>query len=515
VSGLFSTAGPASVTGGTVSGTTPGASTAVAALVNPPPGLAQIAVGSLITGIVTGRDGRDIVQIKTDQGTVGLSTRLPLEPGNKLTLQVQVAGARLQVILLAIDGRPVGAAHAGALAERAPPSAMSAVRPVAGTATPPASGHAEDSAVTVSAQLGAAARGSGQAAPANGLTPGHTLFGRLAPSAEEAPGTAKTSPGPAQRLLLRIVSLEMPRPGLNLPRPALMAAHSPGDVTTMSATATGADTNGNPIVKTPLGLVTLAANARLPVGAVLLMELLDGEMPPEATTRPADDRYRVLGILSREWPTLNETLDALKLYDPGTARALVNRALPQTGPRLVIDLLAYVAGLRNGKPETWLGAAISKSLAEIGRPELAARLAEEFGQTARLAADQPTGDWRAFLIPLYHEGRLHQLRMFLRRDQRGDGDSGTEEDSARFVIEFDLSALGELQIDGLSRGKRLDLILRSRSPLPGDMRRDLTAIYARSCEATGLAGEIAFQTASVFAVTPLEDMSEEDDGLVV
>lgn len=497
MSGLFSATGPASATGGIASGTTAGASTAVAALVNPPPALAQLAVGSLITGLVTGRDDRNVVQIKTDQGTVGLATRLPLATGSQVTLQLQVAGARMQVILLAVDGRPAGALHPGASSARTAPAAPS----------PAAAGRAENARTGTAA---AAPEPSG-AGPASALAPGRTLVGWLAPRAA-ASAPADAPPTAPRRLLLRIVSLEMPRAGVALPRPTLMAAHSPGDVTTMSATATGADSNGNPIVKTPLGMVTLAARARLPVGTVLLVELLDSELPPDSTPMPAGDRQRILGGLARDWPALRAALDVL--HPAGTAASGTDRPLPQPGPRLVVDLLAYVAGLRSGKPPPWLGA-VSASLTRAGHSELAARLVDEFGQTARLTADPPAGDWRTFLIPIYHEARLHQIRMFLRRDRQGDGDADSGKDQTRFVVEFELAAYGDLQIDGLSRGRRLDLILRSHVRLPESVRRDVTEIFVQSCEATGIAGEIAFQEKPTFSVAPLEAIAENAEEIVV
>lgn len=507
MSGLFSATGPASAAGGIASGTTPGASTAVAALVNPPPALSQLAVGSLITGLVTGRDARNILQIKTDQGTVGLSTRLPLETGHRVTLQLQVAGARMQVILLAIDGRPVGTAHAG------PPGATPATQPAPGAATPATGSQAATTPTGATPADGTASGGAAGPSAANPLAPGRALIGWLAPQSGTPAGT-DAAPVATRRLSLRVVSLGMPRSGLALPRPTLMAAHSPGDVATMSATATGAEANGNPIVKTPLGMVTLAAKARLPVGAILLVELLDSELPPEAALH-AGDRQRVPGSLSRDWPALREAIGVLAPLGSGPATAAADRALPQPGPRLLLDLLAYVAGLRNGKPPPGLGTGMASALAQAGRPELAAQLAEEFGQMARLAADQPAGEWRAFLIPLYHEERLHQIRMFLRRDRQGADDAEAGDGQTRFVVEVALSAFGEVQIDGLSRRKRLDLILRSHARMPDGMRRDLTEIYTRCCQATGIAGEIAFQTAPAFAVTPLEDIAERDPGLVV
>ena len=45
---------------------------------------------------------------------------------------------------------------------------------------------------------------------------------------------------------------------------------------------------------------------------------------------------------------------------------------------------------------------------------------------------------------------------------------------------MELSQLGRMQLDGLVRGgnKRLDLIVRSATPLPGHMRDDIRRIFS-------------------------------------
>ena len=96
--------------------------------------------------------------------------------------------------------------------------------------------------------------------------------------------------------------------------------------------------------------------------------------------------------------------------------------------------------------------------------------------------------------------------MFLRHGPQ-DRDSGGGEDDAdqtRFVVEVEMSRLGDLQLDGLVRGKRLDLILRSRAPLPDFMRRDITQIFHEANEITGNRGKIGFQSSLEWKAMPIE-----------
>jgi hypothetical protein len=102
--------------------------------------------------------------------------------------------------------------------------------------------------------------------------------------------------------------------------------------------------------------------------------------------------------------------------------------------------------------------------------------------------------------------QVRQLRLFLRHGQQdGDGDGdGEDEEKTRFIVEVELSRLGDLQLDGLVREKRLDLILRSRVPLPEFMRRDIMQIFHDANEITGYRGSIGFQSSIDWKAMPIE-----------
>jgi hypothetical protein len=84
------------------------------------------------------------------------------------------------------------------------------------------------------------------------------------------------------------------------------------------------------------------------------------------------------------------------------------------------------------------------------------------------------------------------------------------------VVEVEMSRLGDLQLDGLVREKRLDLILRSRAPLPDFMRRDITQIFHETNEITGNRGNIGFQSSLEWKAMPIEaPEAAADAGVVV
>ncbi|WP_374377237.1 hypothetical protein [Dongia sp.] len=68
---------------------------------DPPRGLRQVDPGTIIKGIVLGRESDGLTAIATDKGTVRVAANVPLPAGAQVTLEVRPAGDRLQVLILA------------------------------------------------------------------------------------------------------------------------------------------------------------------------------------------------------------------------------------------------------------------------------------------------------------------------------------------------------------------------------------------------------------------------------
>jgi hypothetical protein len=81
-----------------------------AVIPDPPRQLAQLDNGTIIKGLVQGRDPDGLLVVVTDKGALKLSTPANIPPGSQVTLEVRNAGDRLQVLVLSIDGQPAGGA---------------------------------------------------------------------------------------------------------------------------------------------------------------------------------------------------------------------------------------------------------------------------------------------------------------------------------------------------------------------------------------------------------------------
>ena len=149
---------------------------------------------------------------------------------------------------------------------------------------------------------------------------------------------------------------------------------------------------------------------------------------------------------------------------------------------------------------TWPGGKAAIALDQAGRRDLRMRLDGDVGELRRLA-DPPSGDWQVYVLPLVDGGLVRPVRLYLRRH---GSTAAPSEQGTRFVLDVDMSRLGAVQLDGLVRQQRFDLVLRSHRPIGAEMRQAITTLFRDSTSAVGLAGDVVFTTASRFAVAPLE-----------
>ena len=80
---------------------------------DPPRGLRQLDPGTIIKGVVLGRERDGLTAIATDKGTVRVAANIPLTAGAQVTLEVRATGDRLQVLILANDIARTGPQSAG------------------------------------------------------------------------------------------------------------------------------------------------------------------------------------------------------------------------------------------------------------------------------------------------------------------------------------------------------------------------------------------------------------------
>ncbi|MEE8274387.1 MAG: hypothetical protein V3R88_06925 [Alphaproteobacteria bacterium] len=70
-----------------------------------PSTLANLPAGTLITGTGTGRDAAGQTLLRTDAGTLALTTRLDLDRGSVVILRIQ-GDPMFSATIVSVDGRP-------------------------------------------------------------------------------------------------------------------------------------------------------------------------------------------------------------------------------------------------------------------------------------------------------------------------------------------------------------------------------------------------------------------------
>jgi hypothetical protein len=242
------------------------------------------------------------------------------------------------------------------------------------------------------------------------------------------------------------------------------------------------------VLQTPLGVLTLDRRLSVPAGTTLRLVPVT-VLPPHAADASAAP--------GRGWPALAEVLTTLDRVAPELAARLRSDLTPQSGAQLAGTLLFLLGAMGGGN---WPGAKTSSALDRAGRSDLRLRLDSDVTELRRLA-DPPRGDWHVFVLPQLDGTSLSAVHLYLRRNSGGDT---RPEDGTRFVLDVEMSRLGALQLDGLVRHKRLDLMLRSQREIAAELRREIAAVFRDTTTAAGFVGEIAFATTARFAVAPLD-----------
>jgi hypothetical protein len=538
---------------------------------NPPPGLSQLALGARIEAIVQGQGGSGQVQVQTPVGPLTVQTGIPLPAGSTLVLQFLSLAPQAQFQLNSIDGNPVlqgarptatanpslglpstatgsgaptvatgGGAAAGATAGQVSLTVGTAVTATllgpTTTGAPTLGGTPLAGASATGAQgaLQAPASGTPGAStapvPAGGVgPPGPAVPGIATPPtgigtpAASAPGgvagvQAGTQAGhvAGSQLTVRIAAAQPPVPGAPVVSPPAGPTNLvPG--TTLAATVTGTTATGHPVVQTASGSVSLATPTPLPTGTTLNLEVISRPHPPTPAAMPSLHAREGL-VLSREWPALKEAMATLQQTDPAAAQQLIDRIMPQPDARLSTSMLFFLAALRGGTIQGWLGDGIARAL-QRSRPDILSRLGDDFSALQRMGEEAPGRDWRMMPIPLYGGAEIDQIRMLMRRhggERDEDDDETGPRGGIRFVLDVDLSRLGRMQLDGLVRekDKRFDLIVRSDQPFPGPVQNDIRAIFEDAIGASGTKGGLAFQSMPAEFVE-ISDDDEPRPGVVV
>ncbi|MEX2630635.1 MAG: hypothetical protein WD341_11920 [Tistlia sp.] len=485
-----------------------GASGSSGRVVNPPASMLQLG-GDALPGIVLGRSPQGQLLVQGDFGkgpvTLAIATAARFAAGATVSLIFRPHVSGLFVTIL-----PRTAAVApGATIPRPPGSQPAAT-----------GGRAPDKA-----SIGAAAAPGGGRLPA-GLPAAGLPTAGLGQPRTDASAVSAAGPGASQE-----------------PAAAARAGAPTGNTLhgTLSGVVAGRDGEGRLLVGGSFGQLAVDTPNRIPQGTRVLLQIASGAAGPVATLfaeplagtsrpvhlqplgfgavssaepapPPAPSSAATPASLARVWPTLAGLAEAFAEAQATPLGPLLPAGFPpKVGPRLALSLLRFLQAAQGPGLLPWLGPAGLGGPA-MSQPGLSPARLQEADEELRWLGRDPPGDWRLVLLPLIGQGPPEALRLFLKkRRAEAEGDAAAP---THFLCDLSLSRLGALQLEGLLREVRFDLVLRSRRPLDDALREELTGIFVSASEAGGLGGAFRFQAGDDWLPLPVPH-SRDDIGFSV
>lgn len=527
-------------------GNTSGAGSGTILLPHPSPSLSAQAAGQLVRAVVVGPTADGKVIVDTRYGKFALALEGNPAPGTVLQLQIVKAGTPVELILVGSGARtPAGPASPLILLHQPPPALLTLTKgelfrgvvanqsldgktivdtrfgrlslplanppangstlqlEIAKTGTPleirlvatesPAAGPLSAAKAAASAKLAVGEIVTGRYAPSAGAT-------AAAPGGPAAPGATVSGLAPGS-FHARIVAIHANAP----------AAATAGNEAVVIGRIVASPAGGPTVIETATGRIALPATGGGSAGQYVTLQIL-AEPGTVLPTNPGTAHLRSLMSLSHNWTALEEVIGAAQAGNPQIAAQFTAGAVPNTGTTLTAGIALFLAILTRGQMPEWLGPDVIRLLESANRQRLLGELRDDFGQIVRLASEPSNGDWRVAMLPLLHDGYLQQIRLYL-RERHGGGEPDDNNFGTRFVIEASLSHLGDIQLDGLVRRSRFDLMVRTQEPLPRTMRTEIAALFTNANEEFGVQGRINFQVQSRFPVDPVDDLSEHAVGV--
>lgn len=283
---------------------------------------------------------------------------------------------------------------------------------------------------------------------------------------------------------------------------------------TLPAIVIGQETGGATLVQTHIGVIKLPLGKPLPVHSHLTLQITPDLTRPTApqlvaNALPGEASAAPLTEFSRQWPGIEHVFAEAEAQQAlGVQHPLPLPPIPHlASSKLASGLLFFMAAVKGGDLRQWMGGRAVDAL-ESRLPGTAARLQNDLSQMQQLFLQSPIDQWSGMLLPMIHQGQIEYARFYLRRDAEEDGAKETgQARGQRFLVEVQLSHLGDMQFDGFVRQtapkKQFDLVVRTARALEPAVSQEIRQRFDDALGATGYQGYIVFQLGAQHFVRPL------------
>ncbi len=265
------------------------------------------------------------------------------------------------------------------------------------------------------------------------------------------------------------------------------------------AEAETATSTGQPILQTADAHFVVSTPATVPTGSKIIFTATP--MTPEEIVQTGLFTTQESGSPQNgAWPALQQALQTLQPAGPQAAAAQsLRNTLPTPTPQLAPAALFFLAALRSGSIENWLGANTLQALQQTGKKGLAAMLSPAISTSLPRSQKMfcpATGARSPFRCAMTSRSARcsFMCASSMIRSEQEKGQGGNGKPATRFILNLALSRMGAVQLDGFIQKKNFDIILRTEDKLPFDMRQELMKRFAQGLDQVQMQGGISFQT---------------------
>ena len=208
-------------------------------------------------------------------------------------------------------------------------------------------------------------------------------------------------------------------------------------------------------------------------------------------------------LSSTQWPVFDDALDILTAQSASSHMAASQSSLAKIMPnpgnpaQMGSAILFSMAAIRSGDISSWMGEKTIAALKRDGaRIDILGRLQKDFSGLSKMMTEPISQDWRGVAIPMMWQNDLQKINLYYRH-QEAEKDEPTDKPGdkmTRFIFDLTLDRLGPVQLDGLMKKNRLDLILRTQTPFSRSMQATMRKKYLEVLDHGQLGGDLAFQT---------------------
>lgn len=203
-------------------------------------------------------------------------------------------------------------------------------------------------------------------------------------------------------------------------------------------------------------------------------------------------------LKSDTWDSLDTLMKSLLHSAPAQAQGLAQMIPTPAQPQSMAALsMFFLSLLRSGQPEALMATETITLLRQMGKADLLRAVTTDMTLASKIDGLSLPQDWRMTMLPLLWDHHVHRTPLYYKHfpdEQDKDGEqTAKKRRKLRFLFDLNLSRMGGVQVDGFMQSERLDIILRTKSPLSTPMQSQMKRIYAGAMDKSRLTGDLSFQ----------------------